>query len=85
MATALEARAKAVYLYGEAAEEIAAVLDPKFPHKVFSRFADAFFAVAEDADEGDTVLLSPACTAFGEFRDFEERGEVFCRLVEGLA
>ena len=85
LATALAAHAKAVYLYGEAAAQIAAVLDPKLPHQVFSRFADAFFAAADAADEGDTVLLSPACTAFGEFRDFEERGEVFCRLVEGLA
>lgn len=85
LATALEAHAKAVYLYGEAAEEIAAALDPKFPHKVFSRFADAFFAAAGAAGVGDTVLLSPACTAFGEFRDFEERGETFCRLVGGLA
>ena len=85
LAAALHKNAQAVYLYGEAAGEIAAALDPNFPKRVFSRFKDAFLAAANDAKVGDTVLLSPACTAFGEFRDFEERGNAFCRLVEELA
>lgn len=83
LAEALRRHARAVYLYGEAAGEIAAALG-SFPHQTFSRFADAFSAAAGDATAGDTVLLSPACTAFGEFRDFEERGNAFCHLVEAL-
>ena len=30
---------------------------------------------------GDVVLLSPACTSYDEFRDFEERGAAFRELV----
>ena len=79
---ALAARAKAVFLYGEAAEEIATAIGGRVPLLVCDRFAEAFWGAARAAERGDTVLLSPGCTAFGEFRDFEERGETFCRLVE---
>ncbi|MGH2469398.1 MAG: UDP-N-acetylmuramoyl-L-alanine--D-glutamate ligase, partial [Chloroflexota bacterium] len=39
---------------------------------------------AEQAREGDVVLLSPACTSYDMFRDFEERGECFVTAVEAL-
>ena len=47
-------------------------------------FTQAVIAAAESAGEGDIVLLSPACTSFDKFKNFEERGNKFREIVEGL-
>ena len=36
------------------------------------------------AEEGDIVMLSPACASFDRFRNFEERGDLFRTIVRGL-
>lgn len=85
LAETLATRARAVFLYGETAPQISALLRERIPCCVKENFRDCFLAAAAHARAGDTVLLSPGCTAFDQFRDFEERGECFCRLVEELA
>ena len=41
-------------------------------------------AAAHDAQPGDTVLLSPACASFDQYRDFEARGDAFRLAVRAL-
>jgi len=42
-------------------------------------------AASKAAVTGETVLLSPACASFDQFRDFEARGDAFRAAVEALA
>ncbi len=46
--------------------------------------SEAVHAARRSAAPGDVVLLSPACTSYDMFKDFEERGREFVRLVEAL-
>ena len=74
------------YLIGTAATEIGAALDAAgISFTQCDVLADALNAASASADPGDVVLLSPACASFDQFRDFEERGDEFRRLVEELS
>ncbi|MDX6490571.1 MAG: UDP-N-acetylmuramoylalanine--D-glutamate ligase, partial [Gaiellaceae bacterium] len=80
LAAAIGPNVKSVHVIGETADELAAVL----PQAV--RAGDLAGALAAiEAQEGDVVLLSPACASYDQFRDFEERGEEFRRLVQNLS
>jgi UDP-N-acetylmuramoylalanine--D-glutamate ligase len=75
----------AAYLIGEAAAELATALGyAGVPFLLATTLARAVAEAASAARRGDVVLLSPACASYDQFRDFEQRGEEFRRLVENL-
>lgn len=78
-------RIKHAFLIGEAAADFARVLDGKVPYTLAGTLENAVDAADEMADRGDTVLLSPACASWDQFKSFEHRGEVFARVVAELA
>ena len=47
-------------------------------------FREAVLRAAAEAEPGDIVLLSPACTSFDRFRNFEERGRFFKQIVNEM-
>jgi UDP-N-acetylmuramoylalanine--D-glutamate ligase len=77
-------KVKGLVLIGEASGKIKDALGD-FTETVICRdLKDAVMLSKKMAESGDVVLLSPACTSFDMFRDFEDRGHQFKRIVEGL-
>lgn len=81
----LAERVSAVYLMGQSAEAMASVWSTGVPCVRCGTLEQAFECAVSEAREGDTVLLSPACTSFDQFRNYEERGNRFMELVEQFA
>lgn len=81
----LRERAKAALLIGAAAPLIKNALDGAVPIVDCGTIARAVEYAREHADTGDVVLLAPACASFDQFRDYEERGDVFKKLVRELS
>ncbi len=74
-------RCRALYLIGQAEDELAADLDGAAPLRRCGDLATAVDAAARAAARGEVVLLSPACASYDQYADYEERGAHFRRLV----
>ena len=82
---------KAVYLNGATAEKIRKAIEaapgykPGAPELIDCEdFTDAVRKSAAGAENGDIVLMSPACAAFDQFKNFAVRGQYFKKLIMEL-
>jgi UDP-N-acetylmuramoylalanine--D-glutamate ligase len=84
LAPALRDRCRGVIAYGEAAALIRDDLGAAATITVVHAFAEAVRAASARARPGDAVVLTPACSSFDQFTNYEERGAVFRQLVAAL-
>lgn len=77
-------KARRAYLIGESADEFAAALGDAVPLERSGTLDRAVQAAAGQARPGESVVLSPACASFDQFRNFVHRGEVFQSLVREI-
>ena len=76
---------KGILTIGTAArriEEDLSGLVPIFPCGDLQTAVETGLKIGE---KGDTLLLSPACASFDQFKDFEDRGRRFKALVAAAA
>lgn len=76
---------KFAYLIGEAAESWHKLLDKhNVSNEIVFTLENAVQKSYASAKKGDTVLLSPACASFDQFKSFEDRGNMFKKFVREL-
>ncbi len=91
MAPQICKRVKTLILNGATAEKIRLAIEacpdyrPGNPEILMCRdFTAATYKAVEIAKDGDIVLMSPACAAFDQFKNFMERGNYFKKLIKEL-
>ena len=80
----MRGRVKTIFTIGEDAGAIASELSGVADIEACGVLSAAVLRARKCARRGDTVLLSPACASYDQFRNFEDRGDQFKALVRGL-
>ena len=80
----LSQRVKGAFIFGETSEKICSAWGMFTPCAIVPTLLEAIAAAAKRAERGDVVLLSPACSSFDQFRNYQHRGEVFRQAVKQL-
>ena len=81
----LSRRVKRAILIGETREKIRAAWSRFIPCALADSLLEAVTEAASNAVSGDVVLLSPACSSFDQFQNYQHRGDVFRQAVKNLA
>ena len=80
----LRGRVRAALLIGESAGKIEKAWRAGVPCRQVGTLAEAVERAAALACAGETVLLSPGCSSYDQFKNFEERGETYRQCVKAL-
>jgi UDP-N-acetylmuramoylalanine--D-glutamate ligase len=80
----LDGRCRAVVAYGESGPIVMQDLGRSLEVVPAGSFDEVIDTARRLARPGDAVLLSPACSSYDMFKNYEERGERFRKAVEAL-
>ena len=80
----LAQKVKGAFLIGETREKIHAAWGLFTPCTPMDSLLEAVSEAARNAVAGDVVLLSPACSSFDQFQNYQHRGDVFKQAVMNL-
>ncbi len=72
---------KKLITFGETKDMLAKIKDDAI---ICQTMQEALMQAKKIAKDGDVVLLSPACSSYDQFLNFEQRGKIFKELVNNL-
>ncbi|MDW3194615.1 MAG: UDP-N-acetylmuramoyl-L-alanine--D-glutamate ligase [Cytophagales bacterium] len=78
-------KAKKLICIGEDNTPLINAFERKLEIEETTSMKKAIALASELAEEGDVVLLSPACASFDRFKNYEHRGDCFKKAVNALA
>tara|TARA_B100000003_G_C10803694_1_gene319888 strand:- start:53 stop:787 length:735 start_codon:yes stop_codon:yes gene_type:complete len=78
-----ENKIKKIYIIGITAIALSKLFDG-IKKSICNNLKKAVLEAYKDSEPGDTILLAPGCASFDQFKNFEDRGEKFCEIVNKL-
>mgnify|MGYP005658214949 FL=1 len=85
MAAIIKQNVRMEILFGSDADILEEALQNSVPIYNSETLEGAVLVAKEFARAGETVLLSPACASFDQFKDYQERGNIFVQTVRRVA
>ena len=80
----LKKYAKQIFLVGDTAEEMYSVYKNITKTEIFPNYEACISEAVKNSEKGDVIVLSPACTSYDNFKNFEHRGDYFKQKVKEL-
>jgi len=80
----LNKKVKHLVLFGEAKKRMKEQLEMSVDTTIANSLEEAVERAFSNSKEDDSILLSPACSSFDMFSSYEERGEVFKKIVQNF-
>ena len=71
-------------MIGETRKKFKGILNGSLGYEESDSLEEAVVLAKAKAQEGDIVLLSPACSSFDMFKDYADRGTRFKAIVKNL-
>ena len=80
----IKEKVKHLVLIGETRKKFKAILNDSLGYEESDSLEEAVVMAKAKAQEGDIILLSPACSSFDMFKDYADRGTRFKAIVKNL-
>ena len=81
----MKERVKALILMGEAKEKMRAAFQDLLPIYIVAGMEEGVRLAWNIAQGGEAILLSPACSSYDMFHDYEDRGRIFKEIVRRVS